>query len=107
MKLSDTKQKAGMFRYCQRGTVGICGTHDLRRLRDGRSIRTVSALLMQLVQSSSHRVRVSAVGIDKKRRQQQALRRQDSSQSMSASESRFLNDIDEEVRVTSHISSAL
>ncbi|EJF61054.1 hypothetical protein DICSQDRAFT_170603 [Dichomitus squalens LYAD-421 SS1] len=61
IKLSDTKQRAGQF-----------------RLRDGRSIRTVSALLMQLVQTSAHDVRVEAQAIRKAREQALALRRQES-----------------------------
>ena len=48
------------------------------RLRDGRSIRTVSALLMQLVQTSAHDVRVEAKAIRKAREQALALRRQES-----------------------------
>ncbi|KAI0350346.1 hypothetical protein OH77DRAFT_1593607 [Trametes cingulata] len=63
IKLSDTKQRAGQF-----------------RLRDGRSIRTVSALLMQLVQTSAHDVRVEAHAIRKAREQALALRRQESYQ---------------------------
>ncbi|EIN12396.1 hypothetical protein PUNSTDRAFT_118258 [Punctularia strigosozonata HHB-11173 SS5] len=61
IKLSDTKQKAGQF-----------------RLRDGRSIRTVSALLLQLVQTSAHDVRMEARRLGKARVQQLALRRQES-----------------------------
>ncbi|KAI8994107.1 hypothetical protein BD414DRAFT_481445 [Trametes punicea] len=61
IKLSDTKQRAGQF-----------------RLRDGRSIRTVSALLMQLVQTSAHDVRVAVKAIRRSREQALALRRQDS-----------------------------
>ncbi|KAI1793228.1 hypothetical protein LXA43DRAFT_1124268 [Ganoderma leucocontextum] len=61
IKLSDTKQRAGQF-----------------RLRDGRSIRTVSALLMQLVQTSGHDVRVEAKAIRKAREQTLTLRRQES-----------------------------
>ncbi|KAF8073449.1 hypothetical protein FPV67DRAFT_1559883 [Lyophyllum atratum] len=61
IKLSDTKQKAGQF-----------------RLRDGRSIRTVSALLLQLVQTSAHDVRIEARKIDKARQSRFALRRQES-----------------------------
>ncbi|PCH40319.1 hypothetical protein WOLCODRAFT_67627 [Wolfiporia cocos MD-104 SS10] len=60
IRLSDTKQKAGQF-----------------RLRDGRSIRTVSALLMQLVQTSAHDVRVEARSIKKARQQALAIRRQE------------------------------
>lgn len=48
------------------------------RLRDGRSIRTVSALLMQLVQTSAHDVHVEAKSIRKAREQALAMRRQDS-----------------------------
>ncbi|KAG6888734.1 hypothetical protein C0995_006386 [Termitomyces sp. Mi166 len=61
IKLSDTKQKAGQF-----------------RLRDGRSIRTVSALLLQLVQTSAHDVRMQAKRIDKARQNRFALKRQES-----------------------------
>ncbi|KAF8507524.1 hypothetical protein BU17DRAFT_57352 [Hysterangium stoloniferum] len=43
IKLPDLKQKSGQF-----------------RLRDGRSIHTVSALLLQLVQTSAHDVRIKA-----------------------------------------------
>ncbi|KAH9923582.1 hypothetical protein B0H21DRAFT_765352 [Amylocystis lapponica] len=60
IKLSDTKQKAGQF-----------------RLRDGRSIRTVSALLLQLVQTSAHDVRIEAKTIRKARQQVLAMRRQE------------------------------
>lgn len=48
------------------------------RLRDGRTIRTVSALLLQLVQTSAHDVRISAQGIAKERQNKIALRRQES-----------------------------
>ncbi|KAK2465765.1 hypothetical protein APHAL10511_002309 [Amanita phalloides] len=61
IKLSDTKQKAGQF-----------------RLRDGRSIRTVSALLLQLVQTSAHDVCIEARKIEKARQHAIALRRQES-----------------------------
>ncbi|KAJ7164731.1 hypothetical protein C8R43DRAFT_1061973 [Mycena crocata] len=61
IKLSDTRQKAGQF-----------------RLRDGRTIRTVSALLLQLVQTSSHDVRITARSIAKERQNKIALRRQES-----------------------------
>lgn len=61
IKLSDSKQKAGQF-----------------RLRDGRSIRTVSALLLQLVQTSAHGVRVQAKRLAKARQQALAMRRQES-----------------------------
>ncbi|KAI0292379.1 sister chromatid cohesion C-terminus-domain-containing protein [Russula brevipes] len=61
IKLSDTKQKAGQF-----------------RLRDGRSIRTVSALLLQLVQTSAHGVRIQARRLARARQQALAMRRQES-----------------------------
>ncbi|KAK0464696.1 uncharacterized protein EV420DRAFT_1725943 [Desarmillaria tabescens] len=85
IKLSDSKQKAGLF-----------------RLRDGRSIRTVSALLLQLVQTSAHDVRVQAKKIEKARQQKVALRRQESfteSQSQITREP-FLDEHDsEEIRL--------
>ncbi|KAG8214779.1 hypothetical protein J3R82DRAFT_9915 [Butyriboletus roseoflavus] len=60
IKLSNSHKKAGQF-----------------RLRDGRSIRTVSALLLQLVQTSARDVRIAARRICKTR-QNRALRNQDS-----------------------------
>ncbi|KIK26649.1 hypothetical protein PISMIDRAFT_94435 [Pisolithus microcarpus 441] len=60
IKLSNSHKKAGQF-----------------RLRDGRSIRTVSALLLQLVQTSARDVRIAARKIAKARHSH-ALRRQDS-----------------------------
>ncbi|KAK7469438.1 Sister chromatid cohesion protein 2 [Stygiomarasmius scandens] len=78
IKLSDTKQKAGQF-----------------RLRDGRSIRTVSALLLQLVQTSAHDVRVSAKKIEKARQQKLALKRQESFNDSQTSEP-FLDEHDKE-----------
>ncbi|KAJ7719905.1 sister chromatid cohesion C-terminus-domain-containing protein [Mycena metata] len=70
IKLSDTKQKAGQF-----------------RLRDGRTIRTVSALLLQLVQTSAHDVRITAHDIAKQRQNKFALKRQESiSESQSQSQ---------------------
>ncbi|OBZ71396.1 Protein rad9 [Grifola frondosa] len=60
IKLSDSKQRAGQF-----------------RLRDGQSIRTVSALLLQLVQTSAHDVRIGARTLHKARQQIFALRKQD------------------------------
>lgn len=87
IKLSDPKQKAGQF-----------------RLRDGRSIRTVSALLLQLVQTSAHDVRLGARAIEKKRQAKFALKRQESfSESQGGSnqtEEPFLDEIDhEEIRL--------
>jgi hypothetical protein len=84
IKLSDTKQKAGQF-----------------RLRDGRSIRTVSALLLQLIQTSAHDVRVEAARIHKARNQKFALKRQESinenNSQKSAEEEDFLDEHDNEV----------
>ncbi|KAF8879492.1 hypothetical protein BD779DRAFT_1551796 [Infundibulicybe gibba] len=93
IKLSDVKQKAGQF-----------------RLRDGRSIRTVSALLLQLVQTSAHDVRIDARKIEKARQNKFALRRQESfseSQNQRAPEA-FLDENDqEEIRLyTSGLDSA-
>ncbi|KAK0188221.1 hypothetical protein F5146DRAFT_1062556 [Armillaria mellea] len=94
IKLSDSKQKAGLF-----------------RLRDGRSIRTVSALLLQLVQTSAHDVRIQAKKIEKARQQKIALRRQESfteNQSQISHEP-FLDEHDsEEIRLySSGLDSAL
>ncbi|CAL1713404.1 unnamed protein product [Somion occarium] len=61
IKHSESKQKVGHF-----------------RLRDGRSIRTVSALLLQLVQTSAHSVRLEAEDIRRSRTQASTLRREDS-----------------------------
>ena len=75
-----------------------------RRLRDGRSIRTVSALLLQLVQTSSHDVCIEARRIEKARQHAVALRRQESfSESQSQGrkvqlEESFLDEHDQEVR---------
>ncbi|KAG6849921.1 hypothetical protein H0H93_003632 [Arthromyces matolae] len=86
IKLSDTKQKAGQF-----------------RLRDGRSIRTVSALLLQLVQTSAHDVRLEAKKIEKSRQNRFALKRQESlteSQTNLSTPEPFLDDNDlEEIRL--------
>ncbi|KAJ4497024.1 hypothetical protein C8R41DRAFT_824439 [Lentinula lateritia] len=51
---------------------------DQFRLRDGRSMRTISALLLQLVQSSAHDIRLGARKIDRERQAKIALRRQES-----------------------------
>ncbi|EJC97952.1 uncharacterized protein FOMMEDRAFT_114738 [Fomitiporia mediterranea MF3/22] len=75
IKLSDSKQKAGIF-----------------RLRDGRSIRTVSALLLQLVQTSAHSIRVEAFRLAKSRQQHLALKRHDSHGS--APQEPFMDQID-------------
>ena len=58
----------GHCRYVSGGTLtALC------RLRDGRSIRTVSALLLQLVQTSAHDVRIEAQNL-RISRQQLAVR---------------------------------
>ena len=83
IKLYSANQKAGQF-----------------RLRDGRSIRTVSALLMQLVQTSAHDVRVQAHGIAKKRRAQVAMRQStysESQVSLDGPPEEFLDELDLEV----------
>ncbi|TFK39055.1 hypothetical protein BDQ12DRAFT_682942 [Crucibulum laeve] len=87
IKLSDTKQKAGQF-----------------RLRDGRSIRTVSALLLQLVQTSAHDVRLDARKIEKARQNKFALKRQESftesQNQVAAAAEPFLDENDlEEIRL--------
>ncbi|KAK7023031.1 sister chromatid cohesion protein [Favolaschia claudopus] len=86
IKLSDTKQKAGQF-----------------RLRDGRSIRTVSALLLQLVQTSAHDVRLTAETIATERDNKALLRRNESfseSQSQSQVVEDFLDEQDKtEIRL--------
>ena len=69
----------------------------LQSLRDGRSIRTVSALLMQLVQTSAHDVRVEAESLRDARLQALALRRQESTNEVKAA---FLDEKDmEELRL--------
>ncbi|KZP26313.1 hypothetical protein FIBSPDRAFT_1040859 [Athelia psychrophila] len=89
IKLSDSNKKAGQF-----------------RLRDGRTIRTVSALLLQLVQTSAHDVRLQATKITRNRQKVFALRRQESSQDVTAEP--FLDENDtEEIRLyTSGLESA-
>ena len=69
-------------------------------LRDGRSIRTVSALLLQLVQTSAHGVRVQVKRLAKARQQALAMRRQESvAEALSADKPAdpFLDEKDEEV----------
>ncbi|KAJ4482460.1 hypothetical protein J3R30DRAFT_3699992 [Lentinula aciculospora] len=51
---------------------------DQFRLRDGRSMRTISALLLQLIQSSAHDIRLGARKLDRGRQAKIALRRQES-----------------------------
>ncbi len=73
-------------------------TYNLR-LRDGRSIRTVSALLMQLVQTSAHDVRVEAKAIRKARDQAVALKRQESFNGEPQKESWLDEHDNEEIRL--------
>ncbi len=69
-------------------------SYAFHRLRNGQSIRTVSALLLQLVQTSAHNVRTEARRIARARQQQTALRRQDSSTNVVEP---FLDEQDSEV----------
>lgn len=79
-------------------------TIDLR-LRDGRSIRTVSALLLQLVQTSAHGVRIQAKRLAKARQQALAMRRQESMAETPTEKSPgpFLDDKDIEVWLSNQI----
>ena len=85
-------------------SISLARSSYLCRLRDGRSIRTVSALLLQLVQTSAHDVRVEAEILRDARIQALALRRQDSS---GDAKPNFLDEKDMEVthcyRHTTHI----
>lgn len=110
IKLNDTKQKAGQFRLafiyflaCSPIIPDFFTNSSfvfLSRLRDGRSIRTVSALLLQLVQTSAHDVRIEARKIDKARQNKFALRRQESfSESQSGPPEPFLDENDQGVCV--------
>ncbi|KAF9488996.1 hypothetical protein BDN71DRAFT_1531854 [Pleurotus eryngii] len=93
IKLSDAKQKAGQF-----------------RLRDGRSIRTISALLLQLVQTSAHDVGLEARRIARARQQSFAMKRQESlTESQQAVEEPFLDEHDlEEIKLyTTGLESAI
>lgn len=81
-------------------------TIDLNlRLRDGRSIRTVSALLLQLVQTSAHGVRIQAKRLAKARQQALAMRRQESMAETPAEKSPgpFLDEKDNEVWLSHQI----
>lgn len=100
IKLNDTKQKAGQFRLVRLFSVIYRLPINLHRLRDGRSIRTVSALLLQLVQTSAHDVRLEARKIEKIRQNKFALRRQESfSESQPGPPEPFLDETDQEVGV--------
>jgi cohesin loading factor subunit SCC2 len=67
----------------------------LSRLRDGRSIRTVSALLLQLVQTSAHDVQTEARKIEKARNQAFAMHKQESF--MKQEHDQFLDENDSRV----------
>jgi hypothetical protein len=75
------------------------------RLRDGRSIRTVSALLLQLVQTSAHGVRIQAKRLAKARQQALAMRRQESVAETPTEKppGPFLDEKDNEVMLSYHI----
>ena len=94
IKLSDTNRKAGQFRSVNY-TFSCWFNSSYSSLRDGRSIRTVSALLLQLVQTSAHDVRLAAGRISKSRQQAFALRRQDSNTDLA--DEPFLEEQDFEV----------
>ena len=82
------------------GQFRVSPSRNRVRLRDGRSIRTVSALLLQLVQTSAHGVRVQAKRLSKARQQAVAMRRQESiAETLSADKlaDPFLDEKDEEV----------
>ena len=75
------------------------------RLRDGRSIRTVSALLLQLVQTSAHGVRIQAKRLAKARQQAVAMRRQETMAETPTEKSPgpFLDEKDNEVWLSHQI----
>jgi cohesin loading factor subunit SCC2 len=79
-------------------SVSLCPVYSLR---DGQSIRTPSALLLQLVQTSAHDVRVNARRLEKERMNRLALKRQESLTDLKEqSEEPFLDDLDlEEIRL--------
>ncbi len=81
------------------GQSRVLSSYTSLRLRDGRSIRTVSALLLQLVQTSAHGVRVQAKRLAKARQQALALRRQESMVEAPSDKPAdpFLDEKDEEV----------
>ena len=67
------------------------------RLRDGRSIQIVSVLLLQLVQTSAHDIRLKARKIEKNRQNQRALKRQESFSENGQAQESFLDENDHEV----------
>ncbi|GJJ15616.1 hypothetical protein Clacol_009894 [Clathrus columnatus] len=79
IKLPDLKQKSGQF-----------------KLRDGRSIHTVSALLLQLVQTSTHDVRLKAKRLSLSRQQSFVMKPESQGPSQYDSNEPFLNDKDHE-----------
>jgi len=96
IQLSDTKQKAGQFRYVN-NTRSYKKNLTFCSLRDGRSIKTVSALLLQLVQTSAHDVRIEALKIGKARQQMLALRRQESFTDKDSASEPFLDEHETQV----------
>jgi cohesin loading factor subunit SCC2 len=96
IKLSDLKQKAGQYQYAISTLINIYHSYALQSLRDGRSIKTVSALLLQLVQTSAHDVRADVQRIVNARQESFALRRQDSLTENDSSP--FLDEYDAQVR---------
>lgn len=71
------------------------------RLRDGRSIHTVSALLLQLVQTSAHDVRLKAKRVSLNRQQSFVMKPESQSAGQRSLNEPFLNDRDYEVKLSS------
>lgn len=69
---------------------------NVSRLRDGRSIHTVSALLLQLVQTSAHDVRIKVKRLAINRQESFVMRPDSNSQEASTNEA-FLTERDHEV----------
>lgn len=104
IRLSDTKQKAGQFRLVTCfSSFKFLRFISIFSLRDGRQIRTVSALLLQLVQTSAHDVHLEARRIEKARKDQFAMKQGSFSDFGSVSdlntkkEDDFLDDLDRDV----------
>jgi hypothetical protein len=98
--LSRKQGSSGVFCYIA-VRYHLLNPYFRSSLRDGRSIRTVSALLLQLVQTSAHDVRIQARKIEKARQNKFALRRQESlteSQTSLLTPEPFLDDNDHDVR---------
>jgi cohesin loading factor subunit SCC2 len=107
IKLSDSKQKAGLFRYGSLSAVlwacdliALTCSLAVCRLRDGRSIKTISALLLQLIQTSAHDVKIEAERLRRERQRNQTFKRGDSTMSIEGDGSKqaFLDEADHEVR---------